>query len=327
MATDEKKNRPKPYEGFSSPRYTQVPDDFFDTLMPDLTLGETRVLLYIVRRTFGFGKNADNISLRQLSTGIVTADGRQLDRGTGLSKTAVTNALLSLRQKGILIRTLNANDERGNLPTTYRLRMKGEALDDGNEPPDLENAPSDAEHSPLSTVRDKGVHQDGQGVSTSRDKGVTQGGQGVSTGADKGRVHRNGQGLSRQVDTQETVEQERDEQETDRNLEISTGLSVDFDLERTRAAILPTIEVAAREFRDEANLRSSVTRAVNLYARSGVDVDTFLDTVDVARSRTKEALASVEKKSSSGRLGAKNSMPYFFQILTNLLGLEERRRG
>ena len=47
------KRPPAAFEGFSSPNYTQVPDELFDILMPSLTDAELRVLLYIIRRTFG----------------------------------------------------------------------------------------------------------------------------------------------------------------------------------------------------------------------------------------------------------------------------------
>jgi hypothetical protein len=49
-----------PFEGFSRPNYTQVPDELFDVLMPDLTEAELRVLLYIIRRTFGFKKDSES---------------------------------------------------------------------------------------------------------------------------------------------------------------------------------------------------------------------------------------------------------------------------
>src|SRR5438046_638004 len=74
------------FTGFSAPRYTQVPDELFDILLPILTEAELKVTLYIIRRTFGFKKDSDDISFRQLEKGITTKDGKVLDRGTGLSK-------------------------------------------------------------------------------------------------------------------------------------------------------------------------------------------------------------------------------------------------
>jgi hypothetical protein len=81
------------FKGFISPRYTQVPDALFDDLMAYLSGAELKVLLYIIRRTFGFKKDSDYISLRQLCHGIKTKAGEVLDKGTGLSLSTVQIAL------------------------------------------------------------------------------------------------------------------------------------------------------------------------------------------------------------------------------------------
>ena len=125
---------PKPkdaprFPGFDSPRYTQIPDQLLDFLMADLSGAELKVLLYIMRRTFGWKKDADDIGLKQLTSGIVTRDGRVVDRGTGLAKSSVVAAIKSLEEWGIIERQENSDPERGDLPTTYRVRLSntGEA--------------------------------------------------------------------------------------------------------------------------------------------------------------------------------------------------------
>src|SRR5690349_2189003 len=70
---------PPNWTGFSAPRYTQIPDQFFDLWLPVLLEGELRVLLYIMRRTFGFKKEEDAISLSQITDGIMRRDGTVLD--------------------------------------------------------------------------------------------------------------------------------------------------------------------------------------------------------------------------------------------------------
>ncbi len=98
-----------PFDGFASPNYTQVPDELFDTLMTQLSDCELRVLLYIVRRTFGFKRTSDTISLSQMVSGITTKDGQVLDSGTGLSKSTVARGLKSLREKGVIVATRNTS--------------------------------------------------------------------------------------------------------------------------------------------------------------------------------------------------------------------------
>ena len=97
------------FRGYSRPTYTPVPDELFDEQLPDLSGAELKVLLYIIRRTFGFKKDSDTISLNQICKGIVTRDGRVLDRGTGLNKDTVTKAIKSLEEGGYILREHNSS--------------------------------------------------------------------------------------------------------------------------------------------------------------------------------------------------------------------------
>ena len=112
-----------PFAGFSRPNYTQVPDELFDQLMPHLSDAELRVVLYIIRRTFGFKRESDAISLSQMVSGITTKDGRTLDSGTGLSKSTVARGLAGLRAKSVILAERNSSQTHGNEPTTYRLHL------------------------------------------------------------------------------------------------------------------------------------------------------------------------------------------------------------
>jgi replication protein O len=111
------------FKGFISPRYTQVPDALFDELMAYLSGAELKVLLYIIRRTFGFKKESDTISLRQICNGIKTREGEVLDKGTGLSLSTVQIALKGLLEKNCVITARNRSQEKGDEPTTYSLNM------------------------------------------------------------------------------------------------------------------------------------------------------------------------------------------------------------
>ena len=78
------------YRGVSRPRYTQVPDEVLDELLPRLGHAELKVLLFIVRQTFGWGKEYDSISLSQLT------------QGTQLHRKSVMRAVKGLEEKRIL---------------------------------------------------------------------------------------------------------------------------------------------------------------------------------------------------------------------------------
>ncbi len=114
------------FDGFTFPTTTPMPDEIFDVLAPRLTESELRDLLYIVRRTFGFKKSSDAISISQMVNGIKTRDGKILDSGTGMGRKAVITGIKGLLNKGI-IRVERALTERGdNEINIYRLRFKGE---------------------------------------------------------------------------------------------------------------------------------------------------------------------------------------------------------
>ena len=113
----------KKFPGFRSPKYTQVPDELFDKLLSELNESELKVLLYIIRRTFGFKKDNDNISIAQICKGIKTKDGKVLDKGTGLGKSSVARAIKWLEGKNIIIARRRKDQKRGFLPTTYSLNI------------------------------------------------------------------------------------------------------------------------------------------------------------------------------------------------------------
>jgi DNA-binding transcriptional ArsR family regulator len=117
------------FQGYASPNYTPVPDELFDEQLAELSGSELKVLLYVCRRTFGFKRDADNISLSQMLTGLRTRDGRVLDRGTGLSKKTLLGAIKSLEEKNIIITTRRRSVEKGDEPTAYRLNVRHTGLE------------------------------------------------------------------------------------------------------------------------------------------------------------------------------------------------------
>src|SRR5215210_3283717 len=121
------------YDGFPSPNGTVVPDDVFDVLAPILTEAELRVLLYIIRRTFGFKKDSDSISLSQMVDGVTTRDGRVLDRGTGMSRRGVMKGCAGLLEKGIVRVEKRLSDQGNNEINIYHLRFRGEPVTHGTK--------------------------------------------------------------------------------------------------------------------------------------------------------------------------------------------------
>ena len=140
------------FPGFRKPTFTQVPDEVLDELMPRLSGSEFKVLMYIVRRTFGFKKDADAISLTQMTDGIRTRDGRQLDRGCGLARSTAVAAINSLIAKGVIAAEKNQSDERGFEATTYTLHWADDPYaENRTSPVRKSNQPLDRESNPQHT--------------------------------------------------------------------------------------------------------------------------------------------------------------------------------
>ena len=95
------------FKGFSRPNTTPTPDELFDVFLTQLTHAELKVLLYIIRRTYGFQKDSDSISISQISSGIVIRKGKRrgerLDSGAGIDKRTATRTVKSLEGKGLIV--------------------------------------------------------------------------------------------------------------------------------------------------------------------------------------------------------------------------------
>ena len=81
--------------------FTGIPNPYIDWEMAQCTGAEVKVVLYIARRTLGSQWSRanggwDEISLSQFCDGIVKTDGTRFDRGTGLGRQAVVEAIRRL---------------------------------------------------------------------------------------------------------------------------------------------------------------------------------------------------------------------------------------
>ncbi len=285
MAKRESGDRPRfYYGGFSSPRFTQMPNDLVDTLMPELSEAELKVLLYIVRRTFGFGKNADAISLTQMIEGIRTREGKVLDRGTGVSRSSVRRGVAGLEEKGIIVIRKVKSDEGDYETNVYSLRFRHNQI----EPEAVLNSNHPAQ----------GV------VSPQNDPGFNL-----------------EPGVGPNQNPQEIEEQKKDRQETE--VEHSKPANPQFDEIGARMTLLPFVEDFAREFNDQAPLRSSVSRMVNLYRDSGLGEEEFIDVMYKARARTKEYASSIKSEAvNSGPWKTKARMAYFYTVVKDMAGVK-----
>ena len=113
-------NEPRPFRGFQKPNYTMVPDELFDDLLADLRAPEVKALLYIVRRTFGFKRDSDSISINQMLEGITAGTARFW---TGHETSCSTSHTLKSLGKGT--HHLRRRSSPTGSSTIYRLNVIG----------------------------------------------------------------------------------------------------------------------------------------------------------------------------------------------------------
>jgi phage replication O-like protein O len=90
-----------------APNYTQIPNSLLDHWLPHLSDAETKVLLVIMRKTFGWHKVRDRISLSQL------------EKLTGKKKQAILKASKRLEKIGLISKTVIG--KKGSQETYYEL--------------------------------------------------------------------------------------------------------------------------------------------------------------------------------------------------------------
>lgn len=321
------------FRGYAGPNYTPVPDELFDEQLPDLSGAELKVLLYVIRRTFGFKRESDNISLSQMLNGLRRRDGRVLDRGVGLSKKTLLQAIKSLEEQNIILTERRRSPEKGDEPTSYRLHVRsvtaveeltppvGEKLHHGGggrsaPPPWGKNSPTQ-ETVVQQTDFDLSNFERQRQVQIQEEDPIPARGPGGN-----GQNPTEHQGLMSSV---ASVLRSRAPSATTRAATLSkarvqndrTGASE--ERERLRAFLADF----AAELGDEAPLASSITRTLNIFNAAAVPPERWGDLLYQARGLTQEHTAQIRKTVSgkSDQLRRKNKMPYFLATLEQLVGL------
>lgn len=298
------------FQGFSRPTYTTVPDELFDILLPTLSDAELRVLLYIVRRTFGFKRDSDSISLSQMVSGIITRDGERLDAGVGLSKSSVARGLKSLREKGIILATRNSSAEKGDQPTTYRLRFTSDTS--AHQPPATSPVSHQQDTPPVAPTR-QGLLQDWDTQQTARQETDFEYSKGKTLGSEMEQpdLIKLDQSASPQPQTSQSL--------ADSSLAEILRYRIRRDVGRdARGAITVAMEQFADELGDQAALKVSVSRALNLYQASDLAVGSFVDLLYQARGEV------IDRKRYPGKAPVpRNQMAYFFALVEDRLGLRQ----
>lgn len=110
------------------PNAFQTPNTFIDDFLHLLTAEEWKILTYITRRTLGFHRRQDRISITQLAEGLVELDGTRRDWGVGLSRSAVIAALDGLTTYGFVF-IVEGEARTSRMRTCYELQLDFDLVD------------------------------------------------------------------------------------------------------------------------------------------------------------------------------------------------------
>jgi len=265
---------------------TATPDWLFDDVAPDLAKAPLKVLLYIVRRTSGFRKSADAISLNQFQHGIVTRDGRQLDKGCGVTnRTALLGALDDLEARGIIAHQDALHADGGNATTIYYLLGPGQGGGAVSAPPP--------------------VRQDARGgVQLAHPPGVQLAHPQQTDVPTNRKIER----LVPPTPVAPIAGPQTDDEAARVASDPTTPPQAQRRIDADYQALAGPIAALVERLGDGAQPWASVSRAYGLMTRAGLDVPTFLALLAEADLLMRPSLAHIEKP-----------IAYLFRVVESLI--------
>src|SRR5690606_29556639 len=116
--------------GFSKPtdNYSKLPHEFI-SMLPDIdTIGELKVILYILRHTWGYSEfdKPKKMTLDELQNGRKRRDGSRIDKGTGLSLNSIRSGVEKAVERGLLKVETDESD-KARIEKWYILNMADES--------------------------------------------------------------------------------------------------------------------------------------------------------------------------------------------------------
>jgi hypothetical protein len=114
------------FAGFPDPQenWSKLPHALIEALPLIETAGEVKVILYILRHTWGYQDEEKRITVDEFMNGRRRRDGSRIDDGTGLSKPTILDGLKRAEMHGFIEVEVDDKD-KGRVKKFYRLRMQG----------------------------------------------------------------------------------------------------------------------------------------------------------------------------------------------------------
>ena len=115
------------FPGFQKPdrNWSKLPHALIEALSIIETVGELKVILYVLRHTWGYQEydSTKRITTDEFQNGRKHRDGSRMDNGTGLSRHAVRDGVHRAVAHGFLVQEEEIYRDRGRRSFVYRLNM------------------------------------------------------------------------------------------------------------------------------------------------------------------------------------------------------------
>ncbi len=112
------------FVGFNPPteNYSKLPHEFIAAFHLINSLSEMKVVMYVLRHTWGFRDNEKKITIDEFMNGRKLRDRTRMDKGTGLSEQSVRNGIEQAIKDGFLEVEIDDHD-KARIKKYYSLKM------------------------------------------------------------------------------------------------------------------------------------------------------------------------------------------------------------
>ena len=99
--------------GFDIPRenWSKLPHQLIDALSLKETVSELKVILYILRHTWGYQDDRKRITMDEFANGRKSREGDKIDNGTGLSAPSIRDGLKRAEAHGFIAVEVDDRDK------------------------------------------------------------------------------------------------------------------------------------------------------------------------------------------------------------------------
>ena len=114
------------FNGFKQPKenWSKLPNELIDALSIIETIGELKVILYILRHTWGYHDSEKKITLDEFQHGRKYSDGSRIDSGTGLSRPTILSGIEKAVEHGFINVEVDSSD-KARVKKLYSLKNQG----------------------------------------------------------------------------------------------------------------------------------------------------------------------------------------------------------